>query len=668
MGRRSREKTHRTAAPVRVAPLPGEPVGAAETTTPDRNRNLLVAAALAVAILLVYSQVTSHQFLNYDDDIYVTANPHVASGVTGDGIAWAFRSFDVNWHPLTWISHMLDVKLFGMNAGRHLLMNVVLHALNTLLVFFLLQRLTGFTGRSAIVAALFGLHPLHVESVAWVSERKDVLSSLFMLLTLHAYASFARTRSKLHYALALLAFVLGLMSKGMLVTLPFVLLLLDYWPLRRFELTDFRALGKLVVEKLPFFGLLVPSIAITFIAQKSGGAIATAHSLGARIGNAITSYGAYIFKTFWPANLGNPYPWRELEPLQIAMALLVVVAISVWAFASAREKRYLFTGWFWFVGMLVPVIGIVQIGWQSMADRYTYLPHIGLFIAIVWLVAEGLPAELRKPAGVAGLVAVAILAGVTNAQLKHWRTSEALFSHTLRATGPNMIAHLNLGNALQDQGNQAGALAQLEAAVNAEPGNTDTLVQLARVEIQSGREKQAIERLEKAAAASPKPETVALLAAARGDKDAVDRYAAAVRSDPDSASIHNDFGTALARAGRDADAIREYREAIRLNPNLYDPRMNVAAVLSRLDRNDEARAELTAAARLRPFSAEPHVYLALVNANSNRVAEAIQNVERAIALGEPEANVRFTNAVRMPYKDTNLREYLMFLRQQEPAR
>mgnify|MGYP006198390701 CR=1 FL=1 len=350
----------------------------------------------------------NHEFLTYDDPIYITENEQVQKGLTAEGVAWAFRSFDFNWHPITWLTHMIDVELFGMNAGAHLLVNAAIHAINAILLLLVLTRATGFVWRSAVVAALFAIHPLHVESVAWLAERKDVLSSLFLLLTVWFYLRFVERRSKLHYALMLVMFILGLMSKGMLVTLPFVLVLIDYWPLRRLQSFRWRELRPLIVEKLPLFLLIIPAAFITWYAQHVVEAIANVRFVPVliRLANAAISYVIYIRRMFWPDDLalGYSYPSTIKPSTSIASAIiLLVVTILVVIY---RERRYLFTGWFWFAGMLVPVSGIVQIGPQSMADRYTYIPMVGLFILFTWLIADFVA---RSP--VLRIPAIAIAAG-----------------------------------------------------------------------------------------------------------------------------------------------------------------------------------------------------------------------------------------------------------------
>src|ERR1051326_5027294 len=348
-------------------------------------------------------------------------------------------------------AHMIDVELFGIDPGKHLMMNVAWHAANTLLLFFVMRRLTGALWRSAVVAALFGVHPLHVESVAWIAERKDVLSAFFFLLTLWFYAGWTKNGKRSRYILSVVALALGLMAKGMLVTTPFVLLLLDYWPLRR-EMNRDR-----IVEKVPHFIVMLGGIAITYIGQRVVDAtkVNAVVPLGSRIARAIVSYALYLGKAIWPSQLAIPYPYRygmSAPALAVSLVVLLVITALVLRY---REQRALFTGWFWFIGMLVPVIGIVQIGSQGMADRYTYLPLIGLFIAIVWLV----PARL--PFAIAGGVVIVLLTIEAYAQASYWHDSFALFGHAIDVTSGNEIAHTALGSALLDQGDVNGAANQM---------------------------------------------------------------------------------------------------------------------------------------------------------------------------------------------------------------
>jgi hypothetical protein len=425
-----------------------------------------ISVLLVVAVFLVFGQTLWHDFVNYDDQDYFYSNPHVKAGLTWSGVMWAFRTgYAANWHPLTWLSLMLDAQLFGPGAAGPHLTNVLLHATNTVLLFLLLQRLTDAHWRSAFVAALFGLHPLHVESVAWAAERKDVLSGLFFMLTLLMYARFVELskvqspKSKVFYALSLLLFACGLLSKPMLVTLPFVLLLLDYWPLNRFAVSTLKfqssTILRLALEKLPFLALSVASSAVTFVAQKDAVQPFDRIPMGIRAVNAMVSCVRYLRKMFWPVDLAIPYPYPghwsfELFWLSAAVFLAAIVFV-VWL---GRRFPFLITGWFWYLGMLVPVIGLVQVGAQSMADRYTYLPLIGVFILLVWGAGEVLE-SWRLPKQVMWSMAMLILAACTARtldQLRLWQNTETLFHHTITVTKSNAVAYYNLGEYYSGKG------------------------------------------------------------------------------------------------------------------------------------------------------------------------------------------------------------------------
>src|SRR5947207_2596243 len=434
--------------------------------------DLLILLGLAVVTFAIYAQVIGHQFITLDDPTYIQENPMVNRGVTLAGLAWAFTTFHAtNWHPLTWISHMIDCQLFGMNPGRHLLVNALIHVANTLLVFWFLLRTTHARWLSALVAALFAFHPLHVESVAWASERKDTLSTFFGLLSLIAYVRYAEAPSIRRYAWTAITLALGLLAKPMLVTWPFVMLLLDYWPLRRFEITSRREVATkvwpLVREKLPLFVLVAASAVVTSVAQSHAGAVRTVTEfpLALRLSNALVSYAKYLLLTFWPNDLAvfYPFPAAGIPAWQIIGAALLLIAITGFCFFQRRSRPYLIVGWLWFLGTLVPVIGLVQVGGQTMADRYFYIPSIGLFIAIVFGLAD--IAEKRRvgpwvSAAIANVV-VLVLATLTNAQIHRWSDSFTLFEHTLAVTPPNAAIERSLGYALQRSGRLDEAAAHL---------------------------------------------------------------------------------------------------------------------------------------------------------------------------------------------------------------
>ncbi|HVS33304.1 MAG TPA: tetratricopeptide repeat protein [Thermoanaerobaculia bacterium] len=664
--------------------------------------HLLICAALVVMTAIVFAQVRNHELLSYDDPIYITSNEQVKKGLTADGVAWAFRSFDFNWHPLTWISHMIDVELFGVDAGRHLLMNAALHAVNAILVFLLLLQMTSLPWRSAIVAAVFAIHPLHVESVAWLSERKDVLSALFFFLTLMLYVSFTRTRSRVAYGAMVFTFILALLSKGMPVTLPFVLLLLDWWPLRRMERLRWQNIWPLVREKLPLFAIVIAASLVTFRSQQELASLATTDKLSPaiRIANAVLSYGRYLAKAIWPSNLVVPYEYSSVSTVKTAIAAVVLLAITALVLRY-RDRRYLATGWFWFLGILVPVIGLVQIGAYSMADRYTYVPLIGVTIAVVWLLADFVARRpaLRAAAAVVTTMVLVLLTAAAHRQTGYWRNTIALFSHTLSVeprnpfaslslgdallqTGQpaeaarhfrvaaqmwpsNSIAHLGLGMSLARMGQTTEAAPSLQRAVQLNPNSETALVELGRLQLSTGQTEEAAATLTQAATVAGPGTALSLgtLAVARNDlQGALVHFQRAVEADPASSEARNNLGATLAKLGRDHEAVAQYEEALRVTPEHYDGHMNLGALLSRMERNADAARHFNTAARLRPRSAEPLIYAALALANENRNEEAADLIKKAIALDPVEANAQFSKAVRRP--DLNLDIYLAALEAQ----
>jgi hypothetical protein len=439
---------------------------------PEKQRAMLICLLLALITLALYWPATHFDFINYDDPDYVIYNPPIQHGITGAGLVWAFKTRHAsNWHPLTWASHMADCALYGLNPGGHHLTNLLFHAANVVLLFLVLCQWTGAPWRSALVAALFAWHPLHVESVAWVSERKDVLSAFFWLLTLAAYGRYAKGR-KVFYCLALFFFALALLSKPMVVTLPFVLLLLDFWPLKR------TAAPGLFVEKIPFFALAALECVATLWAQSGANSVVNFGILpfSARVANALVSCVLYLWKMLWPVDLALPYPYSHIWTFwPAAGAGCLLLLISAGAILRARREPYLIVGWLWFLGTLTPVIGLAQTGIQPMADRYTYAPLIGIFIMAVWAI-PGAWTRWPRP----GLVFGAVVAGVlgfllagAETQLQYWRNSVALFSHTVAVTRNNILAEYNLAEALARQGDEALAVVHYQRALAIEPNRVE---------------------------------------------------------------------------------------------------------------------------------------------------------------------------------------------------
>jgi protein O-mannosyl-transferase len=483
--------------------------------TSTKKSTLLMGLLLAAVTLLLYIPVAHHGFISYDDDRYVTGNPQVQAGLHWPTVAWAFTTFEqANWHPLTWLSHALDCQLFQLNPAGHHATSLLLHMLDVLLLFLILRWFTGATGRSAMVAALFAVHPLNVESVAWVAERKSVLSMLFLLLTVAAYGFYVRKPGVARYLLVMACFAAGLMAKPMVITLPFALLLLDYWPLER---TRFGAagetlgednpgafapwtesLGWLCLEKLPLLLLTAGSAVITMIVQRAGGAvISTARvPLGMRVGNSILSYALYIKKMVWPARLAILYPYpHTLSWWQVAIAGLFLLVVT-WGVIKYRSRRYLVTGWFWYLGTMVPMIGLVQVGNQAMADRYAYLPLIGLFIMLAWRLADWAKSIHVQPQYVAaaGIGVILCLSWSTRTQLKYWQDDFTLWPHTLEVTPPNFVAQTNLGLALMREGRRDEAIARFRAASAIEPGDATSQFNLGVYAQEQGDWQQAVTR------------------------------------------------------------------------------------------------------------------------------------------------------------------------------
>src|SRR5438552_9976154 len=540
--------------------------GVSHATTFGRP-DLLILVGLAIITFGIYAQVIGHQFITLDDDSYIKENPMVNRGVTLAGLAWAFTTFHAaNWHPLTWIAHMIDSQLFGMNAGGHLLVNALIHVANTLLVFWFLLRTTHARWPSALIAALFALHPLHVESVAWAAERKDTLATLFGLLSLITYVRYAEAPSSNRFASIAITLALGLLAKPMLGTWPFVMLLLDYWPLRRLSHPTSRknflvSIAPLLREKLPLFALVAMSAVITFVAQSHAGAVPTFADapIVLRLSNAVVSYAKYLLLTFWPNDLAVYYPFAPtgIPAWQIIGATFLLIGITALCFFQRRIRPYLIVGWLWFLGTLVPVIGLVQVGGQTMADRYFYIPSIGLFIALVFGLADIAKRWRVAPslsAGIAGGVLL-ILATLTNAQVQRWRDSFTLFEHTLAVTPPNIQIERNLGLALGGSGRYDQAAAHFGKTLQIDHNFYDGLVGMGVTREFQGRLPEAI-----------------------------DYFKAAIRSHTDEQTAHVQLGRALWKQNRDQAALEEIRRASQLAPNDADIQADCALALQLVGR------------------------------------------------------------------------------------
>jgi protein O-mannosyl-transferase len=609
MARRPRKESSR-----RNAPVP-------DAQGSDRRATLAVCVLLLLAIALVFGQTVHHDFVNYDDDVYVTDNPHLSHGVTARGVAWAFTdSHASNWHPLTWLSHMMDVQLYGVAhpAGHHLT-SVLLHGATAILLFLVLLRMTSDLWPSAFVASLFAVHPLHVESVAWIAERKDVLSGLFFVLTLAAYVWYARTPfSYRRYVLVLASFALGLLSKPMLVTLPFVLLLLDYWPLGRlpqwtaFGSPDRRqerpaAAWRLVLEKMPMLALAAACSVVTYAVQETARGSLANVPLPSRVANALVSYVVYLEKFVYPVGLAvfYPHPEQALPAWKIAGACLLLAGISTGVLAWRRRHPYLLVGWFWYLGMLVPVIGLVQVGSQAMADRYTYLTQIGLYVAVAWggLHVARTSAGRRRACAVAAGLALVVMAGSAWRQVSFWRDSETLWSHALSVTSRNHEAHNGLARALARRGQTDAAIAQYAEALAIKPDHVDAHNNLGTV------------------------------LAGRGEHDAaITQYRIALRIKPDHAEAHNNLALALADRGQVDAAIAHYEKALALEPRFAEAHYNLGNALAGRGQADQAAAEYEQALAARPDFAEAHNNLGTVLAGRGDIDSAIAHYRKALAI------------------------------------
>jgi len=626
---------------------------------------------LALITLLAYLPVVHDIFINYDDQVYVTNNRTVQNGLTWAGVKWAFTAGHAsNWHPVTWLSHMLDCELFSLNAGAQHYVNVLFHAANVVLLFLLLLRLTRELWPSAFVAALFAWHPLHVESVAWISERKDVLSSFFALLTLLAYVKavtsdgcqVTRTNSTLSpvtrhpspfYWLALVFFSLGLMAKPMLVTLPFVMLLLDYWPLRRVPGVECRTSSvlRLVLEKWPFFLLTIISCVVTFLVQRHGEAVMTIQQfpLHLRVANALIACERYLGKTFWPSNLAILYPLpNHLSWIRAmaATAIGLLGGISWLIWRIHRPYPYLLVGWLWFLGMLVPVIGLVQVGSAGMADRYTYFPLVGVFIAVAFGVRD-LANWHQFPKAVVAAAAALILALcliLTENQLRYWYDSESLFAHTLAATGgENPNARINYGAALEQKGRLAEALVQYREVERMAPDNIEARYNIGNLLDKMGRPEEALPELRQAVQINPKSPAfhdslgAVLVELGRFD-EATNQLTEAERLDPAYPAAHFDMGKLLLKQGRDSGAIDEFRAALRLDPDNFQILAYTAHVLAAHEnpqiRDGKTALMLAATANALTGGAQPFVLdaLGMACAETGDFTNALEVTQRAFDL------------------------------------
>jgi tetratricopeptide (TPR) repeat protein len=643
-----------------------------------------IALALSIAVLVAYGQTWGQDFsfVSCDDADYVVDNPHVKGGLTLDGLRWAMTAFhSFNWHPLTWISLQLDSHLFGTTAQGYHRTNVLLHAANAVLLFWLLRRLTGALWCSTLVAALFALHPTHVESVAWVSERKDVLSALLWLLTMAAYAWYAERPRLVRYLLVVLLFALGLMAKPMLVTLPAVLLLLDYWPLHRWPAEHPHAtryvpapLGRLVAEKVPLFVLVAVSVLLTLLAQRNLVQPLDQFPLGSRVGNALVSYVKYIGMTLWPVNLcvDHPHPRDTLAWWQVLLAAGLLAVLSVVLLWVGRKRRYLTVGWLWYLGTLVPVIGLVQVCTQALAERYTYIPTIGLFILFAWAMADFCSRAADRVATVSAVTAAALAALLAGTwfQVQYWRDSEALWRRVIAINERNHMAQGCLGLALWEKGRYAEAAQhferaiqlhshpmhhtylgivlleldqldeagrQLERAIQLDPDFARSRLVLGRVRNRQGRHEDAVRQFTAALKCSPDSTEARLgLASALANLGAFEQsrqeYKILLRAEPDSAPLHDEMGRMYKRQGKLKEAVACYDRAVELKPDFHESWNNKGVALERLSQLAGAADCYRRAVELEPEQLVYRLNLAYVLRESGQDSAAAAQYDAAFRL------------------------------------
>jgi len=630
-----------------------------------RQRDILICLCLALVTAAVYWPVRHFEFTNYDDDVYLTNNSNLRWGLTPRGLLWAVTTPLDQWMPVTWLARMTEYQLFGLNSGAHHLVNVLFHIVNAMLLYGVLTRMTRAPWRSASVAALFALHPLHVESVAWATGFKDLLSMCFGILTIWAYARYVEeftvrgSRVRMHYVLTLFLFALAVMAKPMMVTLPCVLLLLDYWPLGRTRWTQLPAkqavktgtgqswqgglaTSQLVKEKIPFFVLAAGASVLTYWGQRSFGAVMSLENLspGMRVANALLAYVRYLGKTVWPTNMAFFYPLDRNVPaaaaIGVAMGLAGVTATVIW---KAQRAPWLVTGWFWFLGTLVPVIGLVQVGKQSMADRYTYYPLVGLFIMLCWSVRGRLLERhaCKVGIGVATGVILIACAAVSRVQAGYWKDSETLFYHALKATRGNWLAQYNLGVDLKRAGRVQEAVGHYEQALLIRPDFAEAHSNLGAALEQLGQVQEAIDHYERALQLKPKLAVahydlgVALERTGKRQK-AIAQYEKALQLKPDLAEAHFSLGLAWKQDGRVEEAVGQYKEALRIKPDYVDAQINLGVALMQLGRAQEAIGYYESAVRVKPDNAELHGNLGVALAQAGRLQDAIGHYQRALRL------------------------------------
>ena len=630
---------------------PDPPPDSPSEHAPSRSRVLLAGLLLILATFAVFSPVTGNGFVHFDDSTYIVDNPRVTAGLTAEGIRWAFQGgYASNWHPLTWMSHMLDCELFGVDATRHHLMSVALHAITAALLLAALATMTRAFWPSLWIAALFALHPTRVESVVWAAERKDVLCALFWVLTMLAYARYVRRPGAGRYLLVLLAFALGLMSKSMIVTLPAVLLLLDFWPLGRGGGGAGRPLARLLVEKVPLLGMAIATGVMTVVSQGEGGAIGSLEFLAIsdRIYNALQSVFAYLGMTLWPSGLACIYPHPAITDPGSFTALLgpailagvFLVAITWFAWRRRASGPWFTVGWLWYLGTLLPVIGLLQVGMQARADRYTYLPLIGIYV----IVAFGLRAlvtrrpQLRMPVVTFAAASVIACAVLTARLIPHWENTETVFARALAVTERNYIAHLNLGTALDGRGEREAARRHFLAALEINPKLPEAHNNLAGILWSRGKSGEALEHYREAVRLNPELLeaffNLGVVHASRDEREeAADAFARAIELNPDHPEIRSRHGGVLLELGRIEEALTQYQELARIEPENVEAHLRAGYCLASLRRIDEAIVEFESLLAIHPNHPDGHNNLGVMLGRLGDDAGAAKHYRLAIENG-----------------------------------
>ncbi len=562
--------------------------------------NNFIYLILVILTVAVFWQLPSFDFINFDDSLYVTENPHIQAGLSIKNIIWSFKTtYATNWHPLTWLSHMLDCQLFGLNPGMHHFSSLLLHILNTLLLFTVFNKMTGKQLQSAVLAILFAIHPLHVESVAWISERKDVLSTLFWLLTMYAYTGYVEFPKIGRYLAVLLFYIMGLMAKQMLVTLPFVLLLMDLWPLNRSRFypadgknnqsSPHKSISWLIFEKIPLFVISFLFSIICIFAQNKAVQSIDSVPLLLRLSNVFISYSQYLSKTIWPSHLAVFYPYPASYPIwQVAGSVLLFAFLSIILICKARKYPYMIVGWLWFIGTLVPVIGLMQVGKQAMADRYTYVPLIGLFIIVAWGAPDLFLKKYhfkKKLFGGFSCILLSALMICAFMQVNHWQNSIALFNHAIKVTDNNWLAYNNLAGALNKQGNYKKALVYSYKTIEIKPNHLKAHINIGVASSNLGKIKEAIKHYLIALQINPQNykihNNIGVLFAKNGDlKEAADHFIQAVHLNPDYAEAYGNLGIAKTKQGNLEEAIKQLQKALDLKPDYTKARIHLENALN----------------------------------------------------------------------------------------